>query len=62
MEEELRWSVDLLTSESGSRFTGSLSISPENRMHLVITDHVEGGDTKKTGQGVRGIRNVIANL
>ena len=31
VEEELRWSVALLTSKSGSCVTGSLSISPENR-------------------------------
>uniref|UniRef100_A0A8C7MQW2 Solute carrier family 25 member 25 n=2 Tax=Oncorhynchus TaxID=8016 RepID=A0A8C7MQW2_ONCKI len=41
VEEELRWSVALLTSKRGSLVTGSLSISPENRMHLVVGDTAE---------------------
>ena len=42
VEEELRWSV-ALTSKSLSRVTGSLSISPENWIHLVKIDPPEGG-------------------
>ena len=38
IDKELRWSVALLLSNSGCHVTGSLYISPENRMHPVSAD------------------------